>query len=357
MPLFSLQVDWLDSIRRHRLREILIDSWANYRGMPVLFTWIELLKEEAMQIVLSQKCIDLNKIVLEDSEVEAMKKGSTELLKTFVEFSDREAQNDFESDWYECEVCFSFKSGKECVRFTPCGHIFCVECISHYYRQKLLDSVTLQLQCLNIGCGSSATQAQIRRVLSDKEFEVYEQRLLDGALNLMSDVVICPRISCQAPVIVDSGEYSRLASCTLCHYSFCILCKKAYHGIEPCSLTEESRRKMRDQMAAATPAQLEEIYKRYGGKKKFERMLETLESEEWMECNSKSCPSCKARIEKDSGCNKMTCTKCGHNFCWLCGISLNKKHPYNHYNAPGLGSCYNRLFEGVEDDYVNDDDD
>lgn len=40
--------------------------------MPILFTWIELLKEEAMQIVLSQNSIDLNKIVLEDNEVEAV---------------------------------------------------------------------------------------------------------------------------------------------------------------------------------------------------------------------------------------------------------------------------------------------
>lgn len=62
---------------------------------------------------------------------------------------------------------------------------------------------------MNIGCDSLATQTVIRRVLSDKEFEIYEDRLLEGALNLMSDVVICPRILCQAPVIVDADENSR----------------------------------------------------------------------------------------------------------------------------------------------------
>lgn len=46
-------------------------------------------------------------------------------------------------------------------------------------------------------------------MLTDKEFEMYEQRLLEGALDLMSDVVTCPRMSCQAPVIVDGGENSR----------------------------------------------------------------------------------------------------------------------------------------------------
>lgn len=56
--------------QRLRLREILIDSWTNYLGMPILFTWIELLKEEAMQMVLSQKNIDLNKIFLDENEAD-----------------------------------------------------------------------------------------------------------------------------------------------------------------------------------------------------------------------------------------------------------------------------------------------
>ncbi|VDO37062.1 RWD domain containing protein [Brugia malayi] len=357
MPLFSLHASWLDSATRQRLREILINSWTNYLGMPILFTWIELLKEEAMQIVLSQKNVDLNKIVLEEDENEAFGKASAELLKTFIEFNDRSIQNDFENEWYDCEVCFSLKSGKECIRFMPCGHVFCMECTSDYYRQKLHDNSIQQLQCLSSGCDSYATQTQIRQVLTDKEFEIYEQRLLEVALDLMSDVVICPRISCQAPVIVDDGENSSLASCSLCHYSFCILCKKSYHGIELCSLSEESKRKILSQVAVATPAQLEEIYKRFGGKKQVEQLLQVLKNEEWIKCNSKACPSCHAKIEKNSGCNKMTCIKCGRSFCWLCGIVLDKKDPYSHFNISGPGSCYNRLFEGIEEEEDDDSDD
>ncbi|VDN95737.1 unnamed protein product, partial [Brugia pahangi] len=195
MPLFSLHASWLGSATRQRLREILINSWTNYLGMPILFTWIELLKEEAMQIVLSQKNVDLNKIVLEEDENEAFGKASAELLKTFIEFNDQSIQNDFENEWYDCEVvpsniliiaghllkdltyhycpgnihdvfyyafqvCFSLKSGKECIRFMPCGHVFCMECTSDYYRQKLHDNsvyycyclcLIQQLQCLNSG--------------------------------------------------------------------------------------------------------------------------------------------------------------------------------------------------------------
>ena len=40
---------------------------------------------------------------------------------------------------------------------------------------------------------------------------------------------------------------------------------------------------------------------------------------EWLTANTKQCPGCQKHIEKNQGCNHMTCTGgCGHNFCWIC---------------------------------------
>lgn len=33
--------------------------------------------------------------------------------------------------------------------------------------------------------------------------------------------------------------------------------------------------------------------------------------------NVKACPRCKEKVDKNGGCNAMSC-RCGHHFCWLC---------------------------------------
>jgi hypothetical protein len=42
------------------------------------------------------------------------------------------------------------------------------------------------------------------------------------------------------------------------------------------------------------------------------------ETANWILANTRKCPACNARIEKNQGCNHMTCRLCKHDFCWIC---------------------------------------
>ena len=46
-------------------------------------------------------------------------------------------------------------------------------------------------------------------------------------------------------------------------------------------------------------------------------------SDIWVARNTKKCPSCKSPVNKNGGCNHMTCGICRHEFCWLCLLDVN----------------------------------
>ena len=42
------------------------------------------------------------------------------------------------------------------------------------------------------------------------------------------------------------------------------------------------------------------------------------ETANWILANTKRCPKCQTRIEKNQGCNHMSCSQCKYEFCWIC---------------------------------------
>jgi len=61
---------------------------------------------------------------------------------------------------------------------------------------------------------------------------------------------------------------------------------------------------------------------------KTARLKEELDNLKKITTTCKQCPNCKMFIEKDGGCNKMTCSNCGTFVCWKCGKQISG---YEHF--------------------------
>lgn len=76
--------------------------------------------------------------------------------------------------------------------------------------------------------------SQVKQLVDEELFARYDRLLLQTTLDLMADVVYCPRKSCGTAVMVEPDR--TMGICSVCQYAFCTLCKLGYHGLSKCKL-------------------------------------------------------------------------------------------------------------------------
>merc|ERR1712226_1302633 len=137
-----------------------------------------------------------------------------------------------------------------------------------------------------------------------------------------------------------------MGQCPACSLAFCIYCKATWDGVSPCKFKTKDQRKVLEQYTSASEEERVFMERRYG-KKQLSEMSANLASEDYLATKARHCPHCNAPIEKNEGCNKITCWRCNTHFCWLCGDKLPASNPYTHFNVTN-NSCFGALFQGVD---------
>ncbi|ODV86286.1 hypothetical protein CANARDRAFT_27531 [[Candida] arabinofermentans NRRL YB-2248] len=112
----------------------------------------------------------------------------------------------------------------------------------------------------------------------------------------------CPAADCESSVeylgfdssnIVSIDEYITtyipIVECTN-HHRFCYYCNAEDHAPALCFLVKIWVQTCKDESKTLS----------------------------WLSANTKDCPGCQEPIEKNGGCNHMTCKSCHHEFCWVC---------------------------------------
>ncbi|XP_060792538.1 E3 ubiquitin-protein ligase RNF14 isoform X2 [Neoarius graeffei] len=353
-PAFTLSSKWLSRLQLTSLCKRLDDLWQENQGSVVLFTWIQFLKEEALEFMGLQSPLEIPSSSSKYPQLEccrtdgapkraentgAERKKSaeldpravleaelhTDLLRQLLDFDEAQRQKVFDSKVFCCGICFSEKLGSSCVLFKECQHVYCRTCITEYFRIQIRDGKVQCLTCPEPECTSVATPSQVKLLVGEEEFARYDRLLLQNSLDMMADVVYCPRTSCCMAVMLEPN--ATMGLCPSCRYAFCTLCKRAYHGLSHCPPTVQELTNLQEEYLNASEEDRKFLEQRFGK-------------------------------QKMQGCNKMTCSSCHQNFCWICLAPLSRVNPYSHFNNPNV-PCFNQLFQGVDDDddeYWSDED-
>uniref|UniRef100_A0A914VL04 RNF14 n=1 Tax=Plectus sambesii TaxID=2011161 RepID=A0A914VL04_9BILA len=217
-PEVSLSAAWLDSSMSAELLKRLNEFWTENAGMPVLYSWSQVVQDEAATLMNASE-LDLDhiaasqmrskrRISIDQSLTTASGDGDLpssssatltgeQRLSLICDYDELVRRRQFETGWYQCNVCLSEKAGRHSLEFYPCGHVFCIDCVNGYFSVQIKDGAVRQLHCMEDKCKSEATPQQVRLAVPAELYERYERLLLSQTLDLMTDIVVCPRPQCQ----------------------------------------------------------------------------------------------------------------------------------------------------------------
>lgn len=396
-PAVDLDAVWLDDLKKHELLKDLQNLWLDFHDC-ILFTYMDFIKSK-----FEEELIDL-KIPIEQIQVfEEIQKFDLECKinefnsKTFscgICLEDFKGINctQFQCSHTFCNKClhdfFKHKITRGEIDDIHCPSIECTKLASEN-ALKLKQSaesykITNWDEFDNVFFQLPVKLDLLERVFhDDRDRDAIIKRYLEFSHSVKLNryqiwfprrVVTCPRETCKLKFIKrDIDDY--LTICSSCTFAFCSRCKHSWHGVNPCML--ESSMVSKDDLSIwiannnylfsvlSDTRDFTEFIKldedeREGNLKKliftYGRDLLNRLSREWisdielkklLQSDSSKiveCPSCKCYIEKFEGCNKVRCSQCETNFCFLCSQILLKDDPYIHFTE---GPCSGLLFQGI----------
>lgn len=215
-------------------------------------------------------------------------------------------------DAQECQTCFESLREVES-RSLACGHTSCVSCWIAYLQVEITEGRPMNIACMARDCVLILPEAFVLQLIAldnDKMKERYLQSCFNEWVRRHPKLRFCAGKDCAAIIKADKNEAKRVI-CAMCTSQFCFVCGENYHAPTDC-------RTMRKWMV---------------------RQAEDSETASYIYNYTKDCPGCGVSINKDGGCNWITCKKCNCRFCWICmDCNLEYTHQCSLYGDPGKGN-------------------
>ena len=253
-------------------------------------------------------------------------------LERRPESKDERSLGDSFIDTDMCPICYGdIDDQNYLVGLNECGHAACVQCWLSFIHTSIhsLKTTTAapdgtesgevneksslkfrRLSCLHYKCQTCLSLSFLSTLISPELIEKYVQFNKDIYLISNKDVIYCRNEKCNRLLLINeerledftasmSGVKESSKDVVLeceCGYMICKLCLKEAHFPALCSQASAYAKELEKQEKARLPVDTDEsLY----------------------ESEGKYCPNCDNYMEKNGGCNHMSCI-CGNHYCWVC---------------------------------------
>ena len=184
-----------------------------------------------------------------------------------------------------CLICYNKLTKDELNNnFIECFHGFCNSCYYDYLKEKIINNDVEYIKCPQKGCDTILNDNFIQFHLIEKDdiplLEKYIKFKQRKQIAKDPNIQLCPFPNCES--YANKNPKSLFVTCLEGH-KFCFNCLKDWHENEKCKFEEDVK---------------------FDNWKKSKKV--------------KRCPNCKYFIEKNEGCNHMTCRNCKYEWCWIC---------------------------------------
>ena len=189
-----------------------------------------------------------------------------------------------------CRICFDdvpASSG----RSAPCGHFFCEDCYGGYLANAVDEGAScVMATCPEQGCATRVPGALFADLVDAKRADRRRSFRLENFVSFSKDLRWCPGKGCGRVARAGAGVGSVKCAPNGCGCNFCMRCGEEAHSPASCGLIAQWTEKCQNESETAN----------------------------WILANTKRCPKCQTRIEKNQGCNHINCSQCKYEFCWMC---------------------------------------
>ncbi|KAL4615643.1 putative E3 ubiquitin-protein ligase ARI2 [Castanea sativa] len=208
-----------------------------------------------------------------------------------------------------CDICMDDVPSGEATR-EDCGHCFCNNCWTEHFMVKINEGQSRRIRCMAHKCNAICDEAVVRNLVSKRHpdmAEKFERFLLESYIEDNKRVKWCPSTPhCGNAIRIEDDEFCEV-ECS-CGMQFCFSCLSEAHSPCSCLMWELWAKKCRDES----------------------------ETVNWITAHTKPCPKCHKPVEKNGGCNLVSCI-CGQAFCWLCGGATGRDHTWSSISGHSCG--------------------